>query len=80
MPSYDLLVAFFVTTAIFAYIPGPAMLYAAARTLAECHIGPDGRVRHSYRLLRSCPRLRLVFRSVPRGADALSRRKTALPI
>ena len=34
MPSYDLLVAFFVTTAIFAYIPGPAMLYAAARTLA----------------------------------------------
>lgn len=34
MPSYELLVAFFVTTAIFAYIPGPAMLYAAARTLA----------------------------------------------
>jgi threonine/homoserine/homoserine lactone efflux protein len=34
MPSYELLLAFFVTTAIFAYIPGPAMLYAAARTLA----------------------------------------------
>ena len=34
MPSYELLLAFFVTTAVFAYIPGPAMLYAAARTLA----------------------------------------------
>jgi threonine/homoserine/homoserine lactone efflux protein len=34
MPSYELLLAFFVTTAIFAYIPGPAMLYAAARTMA----------------------------------------------
>jgi threonine/homoserine/homoserine lactone efflux protein len=34
LPSYDLLLAFFVTTAIFAYIPGPAMLYAAARTMA----------------------------------------------
>lgn len=33
MPSYELLVAFFVTTAIFAYIPGPAMLYATAQTL-----------------------------------------------
>jgi threonine/homoserine/homoserine lactone efflux protein len=33
MPSHELLVAFFVTTAIFAYIPGPAMLYATARTL-----------------------------------------------
>ena len=34
MPSYEMLMAFFVTTAIFAYIPGPAMLYAAARTVA----------------------------------------------
>lgn len=34
MPSYELLIAFAVTTAIFAYIPGPAMLYAAARTVA----------------------------------------------
>ena len=33
MPSHELLVAFFVTTAIFAYIPGPAMLYATAQTL-----------------------------------------------
>ena len=34
MPSSELLIAFLVTTAIFAFIPGPAMLYAAARTLA----------------------------------------------
>lgn len=35
MPSTELLLAFFATTAIFACIPGPAMLYAAARTLAD---------------------------------------------
>ncbi|HEY4192713.1 MAG TPA: LysE family translocator [Mesorhizobium sp.] len=34
MPSHELLIAFFITTAIFAYIPGPAMLYAAAQTVA----------------------------------------------
>jgi threonine/homoserine/homoserine lactone efflux protein len=34
MPSLELLMAFAVTTAIFAFIPGPAMLYAAAQTLA----------------------------------------------
>lgn len=35
MPSMELLLAFVVTTAIFAYIPGPAMLYAAAQTMAR---------------------------------------------
>lgn len=35
MPSTDLLLAFFVTTAVFAYIPGPAMLYATAQTMAR---------------------------------------------
>lgn len=35
MPSTELLLAFFATTAVFAYIPGPAMLYAAAQTLAR---------------------------------------------
>jgi len=35
MPSPELLLAFFVTTAVFAYIPGPAMLYAAAQTMAR---------------------------------------------
>jgi threonine/homoserine/homoserine lactone efflux protein len=34
MPSTDILIAFFITTALFAFIPGPAMLYVAARTLA----------------------------------------------
>ena len=33
MPSLDVLLAFAVTTAIFSFIPGPAMLYAAARTM-----------------------------------------------
>ncbi|MBZ9978132.1 LysE family translocator [Mesorhizobium sp. BR-1-1-10] len=35
MPPAELLIAFFATTAIFAYIPGPAMLYAAAQTMAR---------------------------------------------
>lgn len=35
MPSADLFAAFLVTTAIFAYIPGPAMLYAAAQAMAR---------------------------------------------
>ena len=35
MPSSELLIAFLITTAIFAYIPGPAMLYAAAQTIAR---------------------------------------------
>lgn len=35
MPSSELLVAFLATTTIFAFIPGPAMLYAAAQTMAR---------------------------------------------
>ncbi|MFQ6550370.1 LysE family translocator [Aestuariibius sp. 2305UL40-4] len=35
MPSADLLAAFFVATAVFAYMPGPAMLYATAQTIAR---------------------------------------------
>ena len=35
MPSADLFAAFLVTTAIFAYIPGPAMLYVAAQAMAR---------------------------------------------
>lgn len=34
MPSFDVLVAFALATAVFAYMPGPAMLYAAAQTIA----------------------------------------------
>jgi len=35
MPSADLLLAFVVAAAIFAYMPGPSTLYAAAQTLAR---------------------------------------------
>jgi threonine/homoserine/homoserine lactone efflux protein len=35
MQSTELLAAFLATTAIFAFIPGPAMLYAAAQTMAR---------------------------------------------
>ncbi|KQY21001.1 LysE family translocator [Rhizobium sp. Root483D2] len=35
MPPIELLIAFIATTAVFAYIPGPAMLYAAAQTMAR---------------------------------------------
>ncbi|WP_299746676.1 LysE family translocator [uncultured Tateyamaria sp.] len=35
MPGFDTLLAFLIATAIFAYIPGPAMLYATAQTLAR---------------------------------------------
>jgi threonine/homoserine/homoserine lactone efflux protein len=35
MPSAALLLAFLGTTALFAFIPGPSMLYAAAQTLAR---------------------------------------------
>lgn len=35
MPSTELLVAFFLATSIFAYMPGPSTLYAAAQTIAR---------------------------------------------
>lgn len=35
MPSLELLVAFLVATSIFAYMPGPSTLYAAAQTIAR---------------------------------------------
>ncbi|HEV7253089.1 MAG TPA: LysE family translocator [Mesorhizobium sp.] len=34
MPSTDVLIAFFLTSMIFAFIPGPSMLYAAVQTMA----------------------------------------------
>jgi threonine/homoserine/homoserine lactone efflux protein len=34
MPPLELMLAFFLTTSLFAFIPGPAMMYAAARTIA----------------------------------------------
>lgn len=35
MPSVEILIAFLAATAVFAYVPGPAMLYAAAQTMAR---------------------------------------------
>lgn len=35
MPSFELLLAFAAATAIFAFMPGPALLYVAARTMAD---------------------------------------------
>ncbi|MET4806245.1 LysE family translocator [Limibacillus sp. MBR-115] len=35
MPSTEILLAFLLATAVFAYMPGPAMLYATAQTLAR---------------------------------------------
>lgn len=34
MPSHDLLIAFVVAASVFAYMPGPSTLYAAAQTIA----------------------------------------------
>ena len=35
MPSIELFLAFLAATAVFAYMPGPAMLYTAAQTVAR---------------------------------------------
>ena len=34
MPALEIWISFFVATAIFAYMPGPAMLYATAQTIS----------------------------------------------
>ncbi len=35
MPSFEILLTFFIGTAIFSFMPGPAMLYTGARTIAR---------------------------------------------
>ena len=35
MPSWDLMLAFLAATLVFAYMPGPATIYASAQTLAR---------------------------------------------
>lgn len=35
MPPFDVLIAFIVATSVFAYMPGPSTLYAAAQTIAR---------------------------------------------
>ncbi len=37
MASFELLLPFFLATAVFACVPGPGMLYAAAQTMARGH-------------------------------------------
>lgn len=45
MPSLDLLLAFAAATAVFAFLPGPALLYTAAQTLAH---GRGGGLRAAF--------------------------------
>ena len=35
MPPFEILIAFLAATAVFAYMPGPSMLYTAAQTVAR---------------------------------------------
>ncbi len=35
MPSFDILIAFVLAAGIFAYMPGPALMYTAAQTIAR---------------------------------------------
>ncbi len=35
MPPFDVMIAFFLATSVFAYMPGPAMLYTAAQTISR---------------------------------------------
>ena len=40
MPGIDLLIPFLIATLLFAYFPGPALLYTAAQTLARGRQAP----------------------------------------
>ena len=70
MPSTELFLAFLATTVVFACIPGPAMLYAAARTMAGgrrsglmaalgIHVGGYGHV------IAAAAGLSIIFHAVP---------------
>ncbi len=37
MPPFEIFLAFLITTALFAYLPGPAMIYVSAQTIARGH-------------------------------------------
>ena len=76
MASAELLIAFAVATALFAYFPGPALLYTAAQTLARgrraglmaalgIHVGCYAHV------LAATLGLSAVFRYVPEAYTAL---------
>lgn len=70
MPSAEILIAFFLATIVFAYMPGPALLYASAQTLARgrragfmaalgLHIGGY------FHVIAAAFGLALVFQAVP---------------
>ena len=85
MPGLDLLIPFAIATALFAYFPGPALLYTAAQTIARPACRLHGGARHPSRLLSACDRggLRLsaVLHYVPTlyiGLEACGRRLSDL--
>ena len=49
MPGSDLMLAFFAAAFVFAVMPGPALLYTAAQTLARGRRGGRGRSRGTRR-------------------------------
>ena len=64
MPSFEIPLAFFIATSIFAYMLGPAMLYASAQTMATAG-EPDGWQRSEFTLVGTLmsPQPHLVWRS-----------------
>jgi threonine/homoserine/homoserine lactone efflux protein len=70
MPSTDLLIAFFTAAAIFAFIPGPGILYAAAQTVAGGRsaglLGTLGLALGGYlHVITAAAGLSVVFHAVP---------------
>ena len=70
MPSSDLLIAFFTAAAIFAFIPGPGVLYAAAQTMAGGRsiglLGTLGLALGGYvHVVAAAAGLSVVFHAVP---------------
>ena len=70
MPSTDLLIAFFTAAAIFAFIPGPGILYAAAQTMAGGRtiglLGTLGLALGGYlHVIAAAAGLSVVFHAVP---------------
>ena len=70
MPSSDLLIAFFTAAAIFAFIPGPGLFYAAAQTLAGGRtaglLGTLGLAVGGYlHVIAAAAGLSVVFHAVP---------------
>jgi threonine/homoserine/homoserine lactone efflux protein len=70
MPASDLLITFFTAAAIFAFIPGPGMLYAAAQTMSGGRttglLGTLGLALGGYlHVIAAAAGLSVVFHAVP---------------